>query len=85
MREYGRNPKIPSRALRKEMTEAEKFLWSRIRRKQLLGVQFYRQKPVGPLLPPPDTLSHKPITFPNSFDIINLYIPPRSGNIAALP
>ena len=29
------------------MTEAEKFLWSKIRRKRLKGVQFYRQKPIG--------------------------------------
>ena len=29
------------------MTEAERWLWFRLRRKQLLGVQFYRQKPIG--------------------------------------
>jgi len=29
------------------MTEAEKLLWSRIRGKQLKGVQFYRQKVIG--------------------------------------
>lgn len=29
------------------MTDSEKLLWSRIRRKQLKGVQFYRQKIVG--------------------------------------
>jgi len=29
------------------MTEAEKLLCSKIRRKQLKGVQFYRQKPIG--------------------------------------
>lgn len=29
------------------MTDAEQRLWSRLRRKQLHGVQFYRQKPVG--------------------------------------
>ena len=29
------------------MTEAEQRLWSRLRRKQLNGVQFYRQKPLG--------------------------------------
>ena len=29
------------------MTEAEKLLWSKIRGKQLKGVQFYRQKPIG--------------------------------------
>ena len=29
------------------MTEGETILWSRLRRKQILGVQFYRQKPIG--------------------------------------
>jgi len=29
------------------MTDAEKLLWSKIRGKQLKGVQFYRQKPIG--------------------------------------
>ena len=29
------------------MTECERLLWSRLRRKQLHGVQFYRQKPMG--------------------------------------
>ncbi len=28
------------------MTEAEQKLWRRLRRKQLAGVQFYRQKPL---------------------------------------
>jgi len=29
------------------MTDAEISLWSKLRRKQLYGLQFYRQKPVG--------------------------------------
>jgi very-short-patch-repair endonuclease len=29
------------------MTEAERRLWARLRGKQMLGVQFYRQKPLG--------------------------------------
>lgn len=29
------------------MTDAEKLLWSKIRRKQLQGKIFYRQKPLG--------------------------------------
>ncbi len=33
--------------LRSEMTECERLLWSRLRRKQLNEVQFYRQKPIG--------------------------------------
>jgi very-short-patch-repair endonuclease len=47
MLEYSRYLKKPSRQLRKNMTEAEKVLWSRLRRKQMQGVQFYRQKPIG--------------------------------------
>ncbi len=46
MLNYKRNLKAPSRVLRTDMTEAEQFLWSRLRRKQLRGVQFYRQKPL---------------------------------------
>lgn len=29
------------------MTESEQLLWSRLRRKQILVIQFYRQKPIG--------------------------------------
>jgi very-short-patch-repair endonuclease len=29
------------------MTESEQVLWERLRKKQILGVQFYRQKPIG--------------------------------------
>ena len=29
------------------MTDAEILLWSKLRRKQLYGLQFYRQKPLG--------------------------------------
>ena len=29
------------------MTNAERMLWSKLRRKQVLGIQFYRQKPIG--------------------------------------
>ena len=36
-----------SRYLRSGMTECERLLWSRLRRKQLHSVQFYRQKPIG--------------------------------------
>jgi very-short-patch-repair endonuclease len=48
MRPYGGNLKGVSRKLRKGMTEAEQLLWSHLRRKQILDIQFYRQKPVGP-------------------------------------
>ena len=33
--------------MRKNATDAERHLWQRLRRKQILGVQFYRQKPIG--------------------------------------
>ncbi len=36
-----------ARELRKNMTDAEHVLWSRLRRKQILGVPFYRQKPLA--------------------------------------
>jgi very-short-patch-repair endonuclease len=36
-----------SRSLRSNMTNAESLLWSKIRRKQLKGFQFYRQKIIG--------------------------------------
>ncbi len=44
---YDRHLKHPARALRNNMTDSEKRLWSRLRGKQILGVQFYRQKPIG--------------------------------------
>lgn len=37
-----------ARTLRNTMTKAEHILWSRLRRKQLLDLQFYRQKPILP-------------------------------------
>jgi very-short-patch-repair endonuclease len=50
MHEYRHNLKTPSRELRENMTDAEQLLWSRLRRKLLHGVQFYRQKPIGPYI-----------------------------------
>ena len=47
MLRYKSNLKPISRHLRSDMTECERLLWSRLRRKQLEGVQFYRQKPIG--------------------------------------
>jgi very-short-patch-repair endonuclease len=44
---YDSKLKGPARNLRKNTTESERALWSRLRGKQLLGVQFYRQKPLG--------------------------------------
>lgn len=44
---YNENLKQYSRQLRENTTDAEKFLWTKIRMRQLKGHQFYRQKPVG--------------------------------------
>ena len=43
------NPRLKNiaRQLRENMTESERLLWSRLRGKQLKGIQFYRQKPIG--------------------------------------
>ena len=46
MKPYNKNLKQSSRDLRNHMTEAEKLLWSKLRGKQILGLQFYRQKPI---------------------------------------
>ncbi|HJS29343.1 MAG TPA: DUF559 domain-containing protein, partial [Anaerolineales bacterium] len=39
-----------AKELRKEMTPAEHALWQRLRRKQLLGLKFRRQHPLGPII-----------------------------------
>lgn len=44
---YNRNLKPLARTLRSNMTDAEQRLWSRLRRKQVLDLQFYRQKPLA--------------------------------------
>ena len=43
------NPKLKEKArrLRAQMTDNERVLWARLRRKQVRSVQFYRQKPIG--------------------------------------
>ncbi|WP_127494109.1 endonuclease domain-containing protein [Acinetobacter calcoaceticus] len=46
MQPYNKNLKLPSRNLRNNMTDTEQWLWQRLRRKQILGLQFYRQKPI---------------------------------------
>ena len=46
MQPYNKNLKQLSRDLRNNMTDAEKRLWSKLRAKQILGLQFYRQKPL---------------------------------------
>ena len=47
MLKYDNSLKHIARELRKNMTDAEKLLWSRIRRRQLSGYQFYRQRIIG--------------------------------------
>ncbi len=44
---FNKNLKPVARELRKNMTDAERHIWERIRRKQLKGFQFYRQKNIG--------------------------------------
>ena len=41
---YNKSLKQLSRNLRRNMTDAERLLWSKLRGKQLKGLQFYRQK-----------------------------------------
>lgn len=47
MLSYNKKLKGHARELRKDMTDAEILLWSKIRLKQLKGYQFYRQKIIG--------------------------------------
>ena len=47
MLSYDKQLKALSQHLRKNMTNAENRLWSKLRRKQLRGHQFYRQKIIG--------------------------------------
>jgi very-short-patch-repair endonuclease len=44
---YRKDLKTISRTLRATMTNSEHALWAKLRRKQLRGIQFYRQKPIG--------------------------------------
>jgi very-short-patch-repair endonuclease len=44
---YDQRLKKAARRLRSEMTDAERHLWSKLRGKQILGVQFYRHRPIG--------------------------------------
>ncbi len=46
MLDYQRKLKDYSRDLRNQMTRAESILWQHLRCRQILGVQFYRQKPL---------------------------------------
>jgi len=44
---YNTKLKRYSQELRKNMTDAERLLWSKLRRKQLKDCQFYRQRIIG--------------------------------------
>jgi len=39
-----------AKQLRKDMTDAESFLWARIRRRQIHGFKFRRQQMIGPYI-----------------------------------
>ncbi len=47
MLRYKTTLKPLARNLRSNLPNAEQILWSRLRRKQLFGLQFYRQKPIA--------------------------------------
>ena len=44
---YNKNHKDNARMLRRNMTKPERFLWSKIRSKQVQGLQWYQQKPIA--------------------------------------
>ncbi len=44
---FDRKLKPLARNLRTNMTDAEQLIWSKIRRKQINDIQFYRQKNIG--------------------------------------
>ena len=46
MERYNQQLKQYSRTLRTNMTDSEHMLWHQLRRKQIYGLQFYRQKPL---------------------------------------
>lgn len=47
MLNYRDTLKLLARQLRDKMTDAEQKLWFHLRRKQILNVTFYRQRPIG--------------------------------------
>lgn len=44
------NLKNRRKKLRRNQTDAEKFLWSKLRKRQMLGLRFFRQYSVGPYI-----------------------------------
>lgn len=47
---YSKKLKPFARQLRTDMTPQERKVWRKIRNKQIHGIQFYRQKPIGPFI-----------------------------------
>ena len=47
MLSYNKGLKEYSKTLRKNMTDAERLIWSKLKSSQLKGYQFNRQKPIG--------------------------------------
>jgi len=47
---YRPDLKQKARILRTRMTDAEQLMWFHLRRKQVAGVQFFRQRPVGEVI-----------------------------------
>ena len=47
---YNRSPTLRSRELRNNPTDAEQKLWRQLRNRQLAGVRFNRQVPIGPYI-----------------------------------
>ncbi len=47
MLKYNPNTKNTARTLRKNMTDAERKLWQHLRRDQVQGFRFYRQRRIG--------------------------------------
>jgi very-short-patch-repair endonuclease len=45
-----KRPTARSRELRENATDAERVLWSRLRARQVAGVRFNRQYPIGPFI-----------------------------------
>jgi very-short-patch-repair endonuclease len=52
-------PREHARRLRREQTEAELFLWARLRARQLSGAKFRRQCPIGPFIADFCCLEHR--------------------------
>jgi very-short-patch-repair endonuclease len=50
VRGYGEQTLRRAKSLRRELTQAERKLWSVLRNRQLSGAKFRRQQPIGPFI-----------------------------------